>query len=209
LQELTMIFDLDAQSPAQTYFQMIQTLIPRPIAWVLSEHASGSYNLAPFSYFTAVCAEPPLVLISVGHKPDGALKDTRVNIEQRNDFVIHIAHREMLEAMNASSATLPADVSEVDKLGLATVPFPGSRLPRLAAARVAYACERYEIREIGPGKQSLIIGRVKQIYIDDGIIDTTVAGRIKVDAAKLDPIARLGGSEYAMLSEVVRLQRPD
>jgi len=203
-----MILDLDQLSPSQTYFQMIQTLIPRPIAWVLSEHANGSLNLAPFSYFTAVCAEPPLVLISVGHKPDGSLKDTRVNIEVRNDFIIHIAHREMLQALNASSATLPADVSEVDELGLATTPFPGSRLPRLAAARVAYACSRYEIREIGPSKQSLIIGRVKQIYIDDAIVDVSVEGRIKVDAEGLDPIARLGGSEFAMLSEVIRLKRP-
>ncbi len=203
-----MILDLDALTPSQTYFQMIQTLIPRPIAWVLSEHANGRLNLAPFSYFTAVCAEPPLVLISVGHKPDGSLKDTRVNIEDRDDFVIHIAHREMLQAMNASSATLPAGESEIEQTGLETVPFEGSRLPRLAAARVAYACERYEIREIGPSKQSLIIGRVKHIYIDDAIVDVSVEGRIKVDAEGLDPIARLGGSEFAMLSEVIRLKRP-
>jgi flavin reductase (DIM6/NTAB) family NADH-FMN oxidoreductase RutF len=204
-----MILDIDQMSASQTYFQMIQTLIPRPIAWVLSEHANGSLNLAPFSFFTAVCAEPPLVLVSVGHKPDGAQKDTRVNIEERSDFVIHIAHREMLEAMNASSATLPADVSEIEQLGLKTVPFEGSRLPRLAAARVAYACERYEIREIGPTRQSLIIGRVKHIHLDEDILDTSMAGRIKVDAMKLDPIARLGGSEFALLSEVIRLQRPD
>jgi flavin reductase (DIM6/NTAB) family NADH-FMN oxidoreductase RutF len=203
-----MILDLDELNPAQTYFQMIQTLIPRPIAWVLSEHANGSYNLAPFSYFTAICADPPLVMISVGHKPDGALKDTRVNIEARGDFVIHIAHRQMLAAMNASSATLAAGVSEVDQLGLKTVAFAGSRLPRLADARVAYACERYDIQEIGPGRQSLIIGRVKQIYVDDAIVETTAEGRIKVDAGKLDPIARLGASEYAMLSEVVSLKRP-
>ena len=203
-----MILDLDELNPAQTYFQMIQTLIPRPIAWVLSENAGGSYNLAPFSYFTAVCAEPPLVMISLGHKPDGSLKDTRVNIEQRGDFVIHIAHREMLEAMNASSATLAAGVSEVDQLGLETTAFAGSRLPRLADARVAYACERYEIREIGPGKQSLIFGLVTHIYLDDAIVDISPEGRIKVDAGKLDPIARLGASEYAMLSEVVSLKRP-
>jgi len=203
-----MILDLDELNPAQTYFQMIQTLIPRPIAWVLSENAGGSYNLAPFSYFTAVCAEPPLVMISLGHKPDGSLKDTRVNIEQRGDFVIHIAHREMLEAMNASSATLAAGVSEVDQLGLETTAFAGSRLPRLADARVAYACERYEIREIGPGKQSLIFGLVTHIYLDDAIVDISPEGRIKVDAGKLDPIARLGASEYATLSEVVSLKRP-
>jgi flavin reductase (DIM6/NTAB) family NADH-FMN oxidoreductase RutF len=103
---------------------------------------------------------------------------------------------------------LAAGVSEVDQLGLKTVAFAGSRLPRLADARVAYACERYDIQEIGPGRQSLIIGRVKQIYVDDAIVETTAEGRIKVDAGKLDPIARLGASEYAMLSEVVSLKRP-
>jgi flavin reductase (DIM6/NTAB) family NADH-FMN oxidoreductase RutF len=205
---MPMILDLDELAPNQTYFQMIQTLIPRPIAWVLTEHGNGSLNLAPFSYFTAVCAQPPLVMISVGHKPDGSVKDTRANIEERGDFVIHIAHCQMLEALNASSATLAADVSEIDELGLATVPFAGSRLPRLAEARVAYACECYDIQEIGPGKQSLIFGRIRHIYLDDGIVDTSVEGRIKVDAGKLDPIARLGASEYATLSEVVSLKRP-
>lgn len=204
-----MILDLDALSPSQAYFQMIQTLVPRPIAWVLSEQANGLFNLAPFSYFTAVCAEPPLILISVGHKPDGSIKDTRSNIKERHDFVIHIAHREMLEPMNASAATMSGNVSEVNELGLEIVPFEGSRLPRLAAARVAYACERYDIQEIGPGKQALIFGRIRHIYLDDGIVDTSNEGRIRVDPAKLDPIARLGASEYAMLSDFLRLKRPN
>jgi len=203
-----MHIDLRDLSPSQVYFNMIQTLIPRPIAWVLSENAGGSYNLAPFSYFNAVCSDPPLVMISVGKQMDGSHKDTRVNIEARKEFVIHISHREQLEAMNASSATLPPDVSEVEELGLATTSMEGSRLPRLKESRVAYACELHEILEIGNGPQSVILGRVNGIYIDDSIAAVHEKGRLKVDAAALDPIGRLGASEYVTFGDVVRVARP-
>ena len=132
--------------PDQVYFTLTQALVPRPIAWVLSENADGGLNLAPFSYFTAISSDPPLLLISTSRKPSGEPKDTRVNIEARDDFVVMIPHRELLEAMNASSATLPAGVSEVERLGLDTVPFEGSRLPRLAGCRLAFACRRYQSR---------------------------------------------------------------
>lgn len=203
-----MYLDLHTMNPGQVYFNMIQTLIPRPIAWVLSENAQGGFNLAPFSYFNAVCSDPPIIMISVGKQADGSHKDTRVNIEARNDFVIHIAHREMLEAMNASSATLPSEVSEVEQIGLATVPMEGSRLPRLADCRIAYACERHQILEIGNGPQSLILGQVNGIYLDDAVAHVNDKGRLKVDAAAVDPLGRLGASEYVTFGEVVTLARP-
>ena len=85
-----MILDLSELKPAQVYFQMIQTLIPRPIAWVLSEIEAGKYNLAPFSYFNAISSNPPIVMFSVGKKPDGSDKDTHRNIAERKHFTIHI-----------------------------------------------------------------------------------------------------------------------
>lgn len=203
-----MYIDLRTLSPNQIYFNLIQTVIPRPVAWVLSENAQAKLNLAPFSYFNAVCSDPPLIMISVGKKPDGAHKDTRVNIEARKDFVVHIAHREMLEAMNASSAALAAEVSEVERLGLTTTPLEGSRLPRLADCRVAFACERHQILELGPGPQSLILGRVTGIHVDDRVAHINDKGRIKVDAAALDPVGRLGAGEFALFGEVVSLARP-
>ena len=203
-----MILDFDRLDPAQRYFNTIQTLIPRPIAWVLSENAAGDYNLAPFSYFTAVCSEPPLVMISVGMKGENEFKDTRSNIEVRNRFVIHIADRPLLAAMNASSATLPAGESEVTKLGLELTAFGDFELPRLADAKVAYGCALYEMQEIGKGPQTLIFGEIERLYLDESIIETREDGRIKVDAAKLDPVARLGANEYAFLTEVTQLSRP-
>jgi flavin reductase (DIM6/NTAB) family NADH-FMN oxidoreductase RutF len=187
---------------------MIQTLVPRPIAWVLSENSEGRYNLAPFSYFNAVCSNPPLMMISVGKKPDGSHKDTRANIEARQHFVIHIPGRNQLEAMNQSSATLPAEVSEVDELNLETVTFEGFSLPRLKHSRVAFGCQCYQIHEIGETQQSMILGRVSHLYIDDAVIAMDRKGRFKLDTAKLDPIARLGASEYMACGEVITLKRP-
>lgn len=203
-----MIIDLDALNPSQVYFCMTQTLLPRPIAWVLSENADRGLNLAPFSYFNAVCSDPPLVMISVGRKPDGTPKDTRANIEQRGHFVIHIPHREQVRAVSDSSATLPAGESEVTRLDLATVPLDGFPLPRLADCRIAYACERWEIREIGGAPQSLILGRVRRIHVADAIAGTDGKGRLTVDPARVDPLGRLGPDQYLVGGEVVRVRRP-
>ena len=203
-----MIIDLSELKPAQVYFQMIQTLIPRPIAWVLSEIEQGRYNLAPFSYFNAICSNPPLIMLSIGKKPDGSFKDTRVNIEQRRDFVVHIAHSEVLEDLNQSSATLDADVSEIEQLGIETTGFAGSRLPRIKTCKIAYACECYDIHELGSTPQSIIYGKVNHIYIDDDITSTNDKGRLKVHADKLKPVSRLGADEFMSFGEIIHLNRP-
>ncbi|EAU55760.1 flavin reductase family protein [Mariprofundus ferrooxydans] len=205
-----MILDFDELSSGQRYFQTIQTLMPRPIAWVLTEHENGGYNLAPFSFFTAICSEPPLLMLSLGLKPGGGFKDTRINLERSKRCVIHIPDRAMLEAMNASSATLSANISEVEQLGLALKPFDGFTLPRLADARVAYGCKLHEIMEIGAGPQSLLFVQIERMFIDDVILDDAAqADRIKVDALKLDPVARLGANEYGFLHDIKHIKRPD
>jgi flavin reductase (DIM6/NTAB) family NADH-FMN oxidoreductase RutF len=132
-----------------------------------------------------------------------------VNIEERGRFVIHIAHRELAEPLTASSATLAAGESELEQLRLATVPFDGFELPRLAECRVAYACERYQIQELGGTPQSLILGRVRSIYVDDAVLSSDDRGRIRVAAEKVDPLGRLGADEYVTFGEILRIRRPD
>jgi flavin reductase (DIM6/NTAB) family NADH-FMN oxidoreductase RutF len=200
--------DLSQTTPSQNYFHLIQTLVPRPIAWVLSENENSSYNLAPFSYFNAVCSNPPLIMLSIGNKPDNQPKDTRLNIKHRKDFVVHIAHRELLEALNQSSATLAAGDSELDMLQLETTAFENTRLPRLKLCRLAYACECYEIHELGELPQTIIYGKVTSIYMDDAITSTNEKGRIKVHADRLDPISRLGANEYMTFGEIISIPRP-
>ncbi len=203
-----MLLDFDTLSPAQAYFHTVQTLIPRPIAWILSENSQGRYNLAPFSYFTAVSSQPPLLMFSAGRHPGGRDKDTLVNIRVRHEFVVHIATTAQVGALNASAETLDETESEVDKIGLETVPFEGFSLPRVADAPLAYGCECFEISAIGDVPQQLVFGRIRRLYVSDELCRQDDQGRWRVDAEKLDPLSRLGANQYAGLGPVIHLQRP-
>lgn len=204
-----MIIDFADLPAAQIYHTMTQTLIPRPVAWVLTENPGGDYNLAPYSFFTAVGGQPPLILISVGKKPTGETKDTRANIEAQKRFVVHIAHRELAQAMTETSRTLPHGHSELDNVDLALATFDGFDLPRLAECRIAMACELYEIKEIGPNPQTLIFGEIKQVYVADEVTGKDSKGRLKIEADKVDPVGRLGGSEYVTFGEKLVVPRPE
>jgi flavin reductase (DIM6/NTAB) family NADH-FMN oxidoreductase RutF len=210
--ETFMLIDPKTLSPNRLYHTMIQTIIPRPIAWVLSDNgvaagAENQFNLAPFSYFSPVSSEPPVLMISVGKKPDGSLKDTRANISERKHFVVHIADSHMAECVTASSATLAHGDSEVKQLGLALEAFADFSLPRLSCCNIAYACELLEIKEIGSVPQAIIFGEVKHIYIADHLIEEQ-NGRTQVNALKIDPLARLGGDEYWVKGKKITVKRP-
>jgi flavin reductase (DIM6/NTAB) family NADH-FMN oxidoreductase RutF len=203
-----MYVDFKPLSANEVYFSMIQAVVPRPIAWVLSENSDGGHNLAPFSYFNAVCSDPPMIMLSIGVRPDGSPKDTTTNIATRRDFVVHIAHVALRESVNASSASLPAGESELAALDLPLAPFEGSRLPRLRDARIAMACSSHELFELGEAPQSVILGQVHGLYLDDSILVTDPKGRLRVDIRRLDPLARLGAGQYAALGEIFHLTRP-
>ncbi len=187
---------------------MVQTIVPRPIAWVLSENENKSFNLAPFSYFNGVSSNPPLILLSVGKKPDGSFKDTRVNIETRSHFVVHIAHSELAADVTETSRSLATGESEFDLVNLETIKFEDFSLPRIKVCRVAYACKCYEVKEVGNTPQALILGLVKGVYLADDVAQLSQEGRLKVDVSKINPLSRLGGDEYATLGNVINIPRP-
>jgi len=195
-------------SANQRYFTMTQTIVPRPIAWVLSDNENDGYNLAPFSYFNAVCSDPPLLMMSIGHKPNGDRKDTIVNIVNRKKYVLHIPHWELAESVTETSRTLPHGESELDRVDLSLTGFPGFDLPRIEQCRIAYACELYEIHELGSVPQTLIYGEIKQMYIDDAVVQQDDKGRLDINVLGVDPLARLGGADYGRLGEVKSVSRP-
>ncbi|MBF0421864.1 MAG: flavin reductase family protein [Magnetococcales bacterium] len=203
-----MLIDLGTLSANQVYHTVTQTLVPRPIAWVLTENQSKSFNIAPFSYFNAVSSEPPLIVISIGLKKDGSPKDTRRNILERKHFVIHIASTNLVEALNNSSAELPDEVSEVEKEHLTLVEFPGFSLPRVDGCKVAFACRFHEVMEIGKIRQALIFGEIQTIFVDDSAIIRDSKGRVRVDATAVAPLSRLGPGEYAEFGQLLRLPIP-
>lgn len=203
-----MIIDFSELSANQIYHTMTQALIPRPIAWVLTDNGDQSYNLAPFSYFTAVSSNPPLVMLSIGRKADGGPKDTVANIERSGRFVIHIPHSGQMDQVNSSAASLAHGESEVEWLQLPLTGFDGFELPRLKECRLAMACELYEIKPIGELPQTLVFGKVTSLFVDDEMLSKDEKGRYRIEAQLVDPLGRLGANEFVLLGEIQSCIRP-
>lgn len=195
-------------SPNECYGAMVQTIVPRPIAWVLSDNGDGSFNVAPFSFFTGICSDPPLLMIAVGKKDENDDKDTRLNIRERNHFVVHVAATQHLDQVNTTSGTFAHGESEVDIAGLELTSIKGFSLPRLAICDIAIACELYRIDDIGNVPQAVIYGRIISITVNDELVVPNEKGRFQIDAKRLDPLSRLGGSNYAGIGDVLTAIRP-
>ncbi len=198
--------EMDRLSKGEVYQLMTQTVMPRPIAWVLTPEEGGGFNLAPFSYFNAVASRPPLVVISVDVQPDGSIKDTRRNIEREGRFVVHIASDSQLEDVNESSASLPAGESEVERLNLELAEFEGFDLPRLADCAIAFGCRLHKIDMIAEG-QALIFGQVERMWLAERVLEDR-KDRIAVDAQAVRPLGRLGAGAFAHFGKAVKLKRP-
>ncbi|MGB1262549.1 MAG: flavin reductase family protein [Cognaticolwellia sp.] len=194
---------------------MTQTIIPRPIAWVLTNSTNANnnqnnLNLAPFSYFTAISSDPALLMLSVGKKPNGDIKDTLNNVLKNKKIVIHIAGENLADMVTETAASLEHGESELATISdeaLSTVPFEGFSLPRLAQCDIAYGCELFEIKEIGDVPQTLIFVEIKQLYVSPKVI-TVNDGRVKIHADSVNPLARLGASEYSGITTPFKKARP-
>ncbi|UUM29512.1 flavin reductase family protein [Vibrio japonicus] len=202
-----MNIDLSTLAPTQIYHLMTQTIIPRPIAWVLTDSGEQNYNLAPFSYFTAVSSNPPLMMISVGKKPSGEVKDTTRNVLETGQMVIHIANEALADVVTQSAATLEHGESEVLASGIELVDFDGFDLPRIKDCPIAFGCKLFEVQEIGETPQTLIFAQIEELYIDPSVIGER-SDRVVVDALKVNPLARLGGSQFAVLEKTFSVARP-
>lgn len=215
VRQQTMNLDFSAYSPSQLYHLMTQTIIPRPIAWALTSSnlnnvANQHLNLAPFSYFSAVSSAPPLLMLSVGKKPDGNEKDTLVNVRETGKVVIHIANEAQADVVTQTAASLEHGQSEFALLEdnqLTTTEFEHFQLPRLAQCDIAFGCDLYEIKEIGDTPQSLIFVEIKTLYINPAVT-TMTQERIKIHADKVAPLARLGASEYSGITAPFKKARP-
>lgn len=202
-----MNIDLSTIPPSQVYQLMTQTVVPRPIAWALTESENNTFNLAPFSYFTAVSSQPPLLMLSVGKKSTGEIKDTTRNLLETGKVVIHIGSVGTEKVMTKTAASLDYGQSEVDINNIALKEFSGFALPRIASCPVAFGCTLFQTNEIGDTPQSLLFVEIEKIYIDDSVV-SEIDERLKIDALKLDPLARLGGNEFVTLDKIISVVRP-
>jgi flavin reductase (DIM6/NTAB) family NADH-FMN oxidoreductase RutF len=188
------------------YALMIGSIQPRPIAWVSTISPSGVPNLAPFSFFTGICANPMTLCFSPVNDRHGKKKDTLVNIEATKQFVVNIVNEALAVKMNQSSAPYPYGVSEFEKAGVAASPSTVVKPPRVADAPVSFECELVQVVHLGEGPLAgnLVIGKVVRIHCDDNIYND---GHIRHQDLKA--IGRMEGAWYSRTQDAFELPRPE
>lgn len=193
--------------PWQTIHKlMIGSIVPRPIAWVSSVDRNGRRNLAPFSYFNAVCANPPHVLFCPTiRSTDRAVKDTLRNVRDTGEFVVNIVSEPLAEAMNVTATEFPPEVDEFEAAGLTAEPARAVQPPRVAESPVHYECRVAQIVDIGAGigAGSVVIGEVLHLQVSDELL---FEGD-KIQLERLQPIGRLAGYSYCRVTDVFDLVR--
>lgn len=191
-----MIFDLDESKVNDKYKLMAQTIIPRPIAWVVTEDA-GIVNIAPFSYFIGLSSSPATVLISVGEKSNGMPKDTLANIRKNGKCTICMVDEKNLEKMHFSSKELEKSISEADEFAIETKAMFEEYPPMIQDVPCAYFCDFNQEIDLGGSTTIPLVLNVRHIYVEDSVI--TDKERMSIE---FDPVARIGKS-YAFLGEEI------
>lgn len=200
-------------SHSELYGIILNSVAPRPIAWVSSLSASGQPNLAPFSFFNAVCIDPPLLAFAPGLRqpkvvpssPYGEPKDTLRNIRETKEFVVSVVTYDLREPMNITSGEYDSSVNEFELAKVTPEPSQLVRPPRVRESPVSFECELHQILDFSPAptSSSLVIGRVVAIHINDAHLKDG-----KLDRNSLDLIGRMGGIQYTRTRDRFDMVRP-
>jgi flavin reductase (DIM6/NTAB) family NADH-FMN oxidoreductase RutF len=196
----------------ELYGILLNSVAPRPIAWVSTVNASGRRNLAPFSFFNAVSVDPPLLAFAPGFRPskhltasEGEAKDTLRNIRETKEFVVNIVTNELAEAMNLTSGEYDPSVDEFEVAKLTAEPSKVVRPPRVAESPVSFECRLYQILTFSPAAtgSSLVLGEIVSIRIHDANLKDS-----RLDRDSLDLIGRMGGLQYCRTTQRFEMVRP-
>jgi flavin reductase (DIM6/NTAB) family NADH-FMN oxidoreductase RutF len=200
--------DLDPESleVRDRYLLMIGAIQPRPIAWVSTISPEGITNLAPFSFFTGICANPMTLCFAPVNDRHGKKKDTLLNVEATRQFVVNVVNENAAEKMNQTSAPYAYGVSEFEKAGVKALASAKVKPPRVADSPVSFECEMIQIVRLGEGPLAgnLVIGKVVRVHCDDRIYN---GGKIRHQDLKT--IGRMEGAWYSRTQDAFELPRPE
>ena len=167
--------------------------------------AAGVRNLAPFSFFTCVSADPPVIAFCPLVRGAEGMKDTLRNIHETREFVVNIISEETAEQMNLASGEYPADVDEFQVSGLTPLASERVTPPRVKEAKASMECKLFQIVEISKKKLggSLVLGEVVRFHVEDHVVD-----HYRVDPDALNAIGRMGGTAYCRTRDRFEMERP-
>ena len=201
-----MIVDPGETAAANVYKLMVGVIVPRPIAFVSTLSPAGVRNLAPFSFFTGISANPPVVCFSpMIRGSDGTKKDTLRNIEETGEFVVNVVSEDIAAKMNLCAPEYPPEVDEFETSGLTAIPSDLVQPPRVGESRINMECRLYQIVHVSPKPLggSLVMGEVLRFHIADALFSD-----FKIDPDGLHAIGRMGGPTYVRTTDRFDMPRP-
>lgn len=189
-----MFLDFSQVDPRQAYSWLAAAVVPRPVAWVSTISAAGVTNLAPFSFFQMITGKPPTLMISPLVQRDGSMKDTVRNVQETGQLVINLVDFDMADAMNETSFSYDADISEFQQCGIAATPSTLVKPPRVSVAPVSLECEMVSCTPYPADAPScyIVLGRVLAAHFDARILNEQQLP----DPAQLNLLSRMGGDWY-------------
>jgi flavin reductase (DIM6/NTAB) family NADH-FMN oxidoreductase RutF len=193
----------------QVYKLMTGIIVPRPVALVSTVDRKGQSNLAPFSFFSGVGANPPTVLFCPSVRApqaDGEIrKDTLRNVEETGEFVINIVDEAISVAANATAAEVPATVDEFELAGLTKIASVAVRPPRVAESPAQMECKLLQVLYTGhaPGGGVIVLGEVVRFHLRADLVEN-----FRVDPASLDAVGRMAGNTWVRTRDRIELVRP-
>jgi flavin reductase (DIM6/NTAB) family NADH-FMN oxidoreductase RutF len=200
-----MYYETGGHRAAGLSFDPFKALVaPRPIGWISAVDGQGRVNLSPYSYFNAISGRPPMVMFSSEGK-----KDAISFVEETREFVCNIVGEEMFDQMSLTSAPLPRGTSEFGHAGLESIPSTLVRPPRVKGVPAALECRLISLAAIpdldgNATDRHMAIGQVVAFHIDDRYVRDGI-----VDIALFRPVARCGYKDYAVVRELIALDRPE
>ncbi len=185
-----------AEMEVGAFYRILNSVVvPRPIAWVCTRSAEGVVNLAPHSFYTVACVDPPVVqFTSVGRK------DSLRNAEATGEFTISLTPEALFEQVNATGTNFPPDQSEAEHTGVHLEPSERVSVPRVAESPVALECVLHSTLRLGDS--TVVLGRVVHAAVWESAVRD---GRPRIEHLK--PLARLGGNEWSTIGEVKQIAR--
>ena len=198
------MFDFRTLSARDRYKLMIGTVVPRPIALVTTVDPTGRINAAPFSFFNCLSADPPILALGVENHPDMSFKDTALNIRLTEVFTVNIVSRAIAEAMHTCAVPFAPGGNELQAAGLTAMPGTVVASPWIKEAPASFECRRHVTLELGKSRQ-IILGEIVFAHYHHDVIDVD---RMRIDPAKLDAIARLGGDTCSTIRDRFEMPTP-
>ena len=187
-------------SPLELQGYLQSAIAPRPICLASTIDKEGQVNLSPFSYFNLFSMNPPICIFSPSRRVrDNTTKHTLENLKEVPECVINIVNYAMVQQVSLSSCEYPKNINEFAKAGFTQIPSDLVAPPRVAESPIQLECTVAQIIALGEkaGAGNLVLAEIKKIHIAESVLNANN----KIDQAKLDLVARLGGDWYARINE--------